>query len=242
MVKSRGMSLAHRPGASCALEAGNRGVKHSMFTLFGALWRARSDWHKRFSAPGFSGGLAGVLAIACTLWLAVAPSPAAAADPAVKFMAKVGHELMAAARAHSPKAMAKVVERYSDVSYIGLYSLGSYRKQLPKPERASYYGGMVRFISRYAASEAPKYPVTKVKWADRSVRGASGLMVDSTVTLGDGSVYEVRWLLSKRGGDYKVRDAMVMGFWMTPFLRQLFENYIAENGGNPRALVTALSR
>jgi hypothetical protein len=39
-----------------------------------------------------------------------------------------------------------------------------------------------------------------------------------------------------------VRDAMVLGFWMTPFLKKLFEDYIAQNGGNPRALTAALNR
>jgi hypothetical protein len=29
---------------------------------------------------------------------------------------------------------------------------------------------------------------------------------------------------------------------MTPFLKKLFEDYIAENGGNPSALITALNR
>ena len=220
-------------GAYRALEAGNRGVRHSMSTLIGTLRRGR------FSAPGLSWC---VLAVACAAWLTAVPSPATAADSAVKFMAKVGRELMAAARENSPKRFAKAIKTYGDVSYIGLYSLGSYRKQLPKPKHADYYGGMVRFISRYAASEAPKYPVAKVEWADRSFRGANGLTVDSTITLADGSVYEVRWLLSGHSGNYKVRDAMVMGFWMTPFLKQLFENYIAENGGNPNALVTALNR
>jgi phospholipid transport system substrate-binding protein len=183
-----------------------------------------------------------VLAIACAAWLTVAPRPAAAADPAIKFMAQVGRDLMAAARSRSPTEIANVIHRYGDVSYIGLYSLGSYRSQLPTTERGTYYGGMVRFISRYAATEAPKYPVARVEWADESVRGANGLMVDSKVVLEDGAVYEVRWLLAQHGDTYKVRDAMVVGFWMTPFLKQLFEDYIAQNGGNPRALITALNR
>jgi len=157
-------------------------------------------------------------------------------------MAQVGRELMAAARTRSPGVMAQVVQRHGDVSYIGLYSLGSYRNQLSAAERTTYYGGMVRFIARYAASEAPKYPVAKVQWADQSFRGANGVMVDSTVTLEDGSTYEVRWLLARYGSTFKVRDAMVVGFWMTPFLKKLFEDYIAQNGGNPRALTAALNR
>jgi phospholipid transport system substrate-binding protein len=39
-----------------------------------------------------------------------------------------------------------------------------------------------------------------------------------------------------------VRDAQVIGFWMTSFLDNLFQNYISENGGNPKALVVALNR
>jgi phospholipid transport system substrate-binding protein len=183
-----------------------------------------------------------IYAALCLVTLAVAPAPATAADPAVVFMAQVGRELMAAARTRSPGVMASVIQRYGDVSYIGLFSLGSYRNQLSVEERTTYYGGMVRFISRYAANEAPKYPVAKVEWANQSVRGASGVMVDSTVTLASGSTYEVRWLLSQQGSTYKVRDAMVVGFWMTPFLKKLFEDYIAQNGGNPRALVAALNR
>ena len=129
-----------------------------------------------------------------------------------------------------------MLQRYADVSYIGLFSLGTYRNQLSPPERNTYYSGMVKFIGRYAATEAPKYTVAKVEWSDQSIRGANGIMVDSKVTLVDGSTYEVRWLLVPYGGSYKVRDAMVVGFWMTPFLKKLFEDYIAQNGGNPRAL------
>ncbi len=175
-------------------------------------------------------------------WLGGAIPAAQAADPAVVFMAQVGRDLMSAARTRSPGVMTNVIERHGDVAQIGLYSLGEYRTKLARAERPSYYQGMARFIGRYAASEAPKYQVARVEWANRSVKGASGLMVDSRVILTDGTAYDVRWLLFKYGSSYKVRDAMVLGFWMTPFLKNLFEDYIAKNGGNPRALTAALSR
>jgi len=176
------------------------------------------------------------------LWMALAGPPAQAADPAVVFMAQVGRELMAAARTRSPGAMAGVVERHADLTQIGLYSLGEYRARLPHEERPSYFSGMARFIGRYAAAEAPKYPVARVEWANQSMRSGSGVMVDSRIILADGTGYDVRWALSKYGASYKVRDAMVLGFWMTPFLKNLFEDYIAKNGGNPRALAAALNR
>lgn len=213
-----------------------------MSTGQGVLQSAGLRWRPRFPATALSALCTRVFAVLCTAWLAAVPDPAVAADPAVKFMAQVGRELMAAARTRSPGVIAGVIQRYGDVSYIGLYSLGSYRTQLSTADRVTYYGGMVRFISRYAATEAPKYPIARVEWADESVRGANGVMVDSKVVMEDGTEYEVRWLLAKYGDSYKVRDAMVVGFWMTPFLKKLFEDYIAENGGNPSALVAALNR
>jgi phospholipid transport system substrate-binding protein len=210
-----------------------------MSTVIGTL---RSTRLKRQSGVVAAAISACAFALVCLAGLTAAPRPAAAADPAVKFMAQVGRELMAAARTRSPGVIASVIQRYGDVSYIGLYSLGSYRTQLSTDDRATYYSGMVRFISRYASTEAPKYPIARVEWSDESFRGGNGLMVDSKVVLEDGSVYEVRWLLAQYGTTYKVRDAMVLGFWMTPFLRKLFEDYIAQNGGHASALVAALNR
>jgi phospholipid transport system substrate-binding protein len=198
----------------------------------GSVWR-------RLSARTAAGCLAaGLLAT----WVGMAGAPARAGDPAVIFMAQVGKELMAAARTRSPGAMAGVVERHADVTQIGLFSLGEYRNRLPQEERPSYYSGMARFIGRYAASESPKYPLARVEWANQSIRSGSGVMVDSRIVLADGSAYDVRWALTRYGSSFKVRDAMVLGFWMTPFLKNLFEDYIAKNGGNPRALTAALNR
>jgi phospholipid transport system substrate-binding protein len=167
--------------------------------------------------------------------------PARAADPAVEFMEKVARELLAASRSKSPALVSAVIHRYADTAYIGSYSLGNYRSQLTPTDRPGYLAGMVRFIGRYTANEAPKYPVASYRITG-SVRGGQGIMVDSVITLRDGSNYDVRWLLSSKGSTYRVRDAMVYGFWMTPFLKKLFENYIAENGGHVRALVAVLNR
>jgi phospholipid transport system substrate-binding protein len=186
--------------------------------------------------------------LAATRWLSLAAilfvlnaAPARAADPAVEFMEKVARELLAASRSKSPALVSAVIHRYADTSYIGSYSLGNYRSQLTPTDRPGYLAGMVRFIGRYTANEAPKYPVASYR-IKGSVRGGQGIMVDSVITLRDGSSYDVRWLLSSKGSTYRVRDAMVYGFWMTPFLKKLFENYIAENGGHVRALVAVLNR
>ncbi len=166
----------------------------------------------------------------------------AAADPAVQFVQRMANELHVAARAKSPQLISNVIQRYGDVNYIGSYSLGTYRAQLAANDRQLYHSGIVKFLGRYAANEAPKYPVAKYEIISPSVQGANGTMVDSRITLKDGNTYDVRWLLSKYGNTYRVRDAMVFGFWMTPFLKKLFEDYVGENGGNVKALVVVLNR
>lgn len=198
------------------------------------IGQAARHWRRAIAASTFS-------AVAL-LTLAFSPARAPAADPAVVYMAQVGKELLAAAKTRSPGVMAAAVQRHGDVSYIGLFSLGNYRNQLPAAEKSTYYSGMVRFIGRYAAQEAPKYQIAKVEWQNESVKTANGIMVDSTVTLTNGSAYDVRWVLARQGSGFKVRDANVLGVSMTYLLKNLFEDYIAQNGGNTRALVAALNR
>lgn len=174
--------------------------------------------------------------------LLVAPSARASDTDAIEFMKQTARELIAAARTGSQRDFMEVIQNRGHIPAIGLYALGNYKSQLRPSDRETYYGGIVRFIARYAATEAPKYPVSHAEILSPVVREGDAIYVDSRVHLRDGSVYDVRWLLIPQGKSFRVRDAQVMGFWMSPFLKNLFESYIGENGGNPQALVIALSR
>lgn len=167
---------------------------------------------------------------------------ARAEDAAVKFMRKAAKSLIRAQKKGTRGAFEASVRKYGHVPAIGLYALGNYRRGLDHGDRQSYYRGLVRFIGRYAAAESPKYPVEKVKFAPNAIRDGRSILVDSQVILSDGTAYDVRWMLFQNRRSYKVRDAQVLGFWVTPFLQRLFENYIAENGGRVGSLVMALNR
>lgn len=170
-------------------------------------------------------------------------APAAAqADPAVQYMERAARDLIAATRVSSPVPMAAAINRYGATTAIALGAIGNYRQQLQSTDQPRLVAGTVGFMARYVAEQAPKYPVSHVEFTPSSRAAKYGLMVDSRVHLKDGSVYDVSWMLLKAGQTYRVRDAQVMGFWATPMMQTLFENYIAENGGNPRALVTVLGR
>ena len=101
---------------------------------------------------------------------------------------------------------------------------------------------MIGFLARYAASQAPKYKVRSARMVSQTRETRSGVYVDSVVTLTDGTSYDVRWWLIRRGSTYKVGDVSVLGFWGREQLKRLFEGYINDNGGNPKALIVALNR
>ena len=183
----------------------------------------------------FSGLPALILALILSSASAYAEAPAT-------YMQRVSNELMAAQRSGSSAAFQNVLRKHMDVPSIGLTALGEHARTLPKTERPAYYNGMIKFISNYAAKEAPKYPVAKAVVTGQGAETAGGATVDSTITLRSGETYDIRWKLVRSGQTFKVRDAQVAGFWMTSFLDNLFQNYISENGNNPRALVMALNR
>lgn len=186
--------------------------------------------HSRFALP-----IMALTVLAASTGLALAESPA-------QYMQRVANELVAASRSGSANAFATTLRSHADLPSIGLTALGSYASSLPKSDRPAYYTGMVNWIARYAAKEAPKYPVAKAVIVGQSAATGSGAYVDSRVTLRSGDTYDVRWRIVKRGSVYKVREAEIIGFEMTSFLNNLFQNYISENGGNPKALVIALNR
>lgn len=167
---------------------------------------------------------------------------AARAESPAAYMQRVQNELLAAQRNGSVTAFSDVLRKHMDVPGIGLTALGPHARTLPKAERPGYYNGMISFIAKYAAKTAPQYPVASAVVVGQGPGDSGGTNVDARITLRSGTSYDIRWLVMKSGSGYKVRDAQVVGFWMTTFLDDLFQNYITENGNNPRALVLALSR
>ncbi|MGI9422239.1 MAG: ABC transporter substrate-binding protein [Hyphomicrobiaceae bacterium] len=182
--------------------------------------------------------------VAALPFVTFATSQAAARkeDAAVKYMRRAANALINAQRKASASAFVNVLNTYGHVPAIALSALGEFRKHLPKSKRRTYYSGTMRFIGRYAAIEATKYPVSRVKFPAAGIRDGRNILVDSKVLMQDGSQYDVRWMLLPNGRGFKVRDAQVLGFWVSPFLQTLFTDYVRENGGNVNALVTVLSR
>jgi phospholipid transport system substrate-binding protein len=167
--------------------------------------------------------------------------PALAETPAA-YMQRVANELVAASRSGSALSFATALRSHADLPAIGLTALGSYANRLPKTDRPAYYNGMVNWIARYAAKEAPKYPVSRAVVVGQSAGTGGITYVDTSVTLRSGQTYDVRWTVVRRGNTYKVREAEILMFQMTTVLGNLFQDYISKNQDNPKALVAALNQ
>ena len=128
--------------------------------------------------------IAGIL-LGCILGLAGYAREARAEAPSA-YMQRVANELMAAARTGSSSSMAAVIRAHADVTSIGLTALGSYKERLAQTDRPAYYNGVINFIARYGAKEAPKYPVSRAVMVAQSAANSATSYVDSRVTLRSG--------------------------------------------------------
>lgn len=196
-----------------------------------------NKWTLAEGAISRRGAMTITAALVFALMLATA-TPARADRPAA-FMNSVAKQLVAAARSGSPHILAAVIRRYADMPDISLYSLGSYRKQLPSARRNSYYDSVARFMGRYFVAQAKTYPIKAIS-VSASSKASWGYNVTSRAILTNGESYTLRWLVVPRGKGFKVRDVSILGFWMTPFQKRLFENYIEEHGGRLTALLDVL--
>ena len=91
------------------------------------------------------------------------------------------------------------------------------------------------------SSQTTQYKVVKARVLRPSVREGNDYFVDSEVFLKNGQKYNVRWRLKRRKSGFKIVDVQVLGFWLTPFQRNLFRDYIQKHNGNVNALLIALS-
>ena len=132
--------------------------------------------------------------------------------------------------------------RHADTRHIGTYSLGIYLPNLKNGRKNAYYDGVRRFVARYFATQSRKYHVTRVSIGATERKSGRSILVDSKIHLADGNKYKVVWKLRKAGKGYQIQDARVLGFWLTPFLRSAFVNYVKRHGGNVEKLIVALKR
>ncbi len=184
--------------------------------------------------------LAGLAAIISGSTLASGPGSAKAAHPSITFMEEVAKSMLAAHRQGTVSAFLRVVQRFADVPEISLFALGEYSGNLQSSQRSRYQKGVATYLARYFALTSRDYTVAKYQIGEATVDRDKDVVVSSKVFLLTGQAYTVSWKLVWKDGRYKVRDASVLGFWLTKFQRKDFTDYLAKRNGNINQLITAL--
>ena len=186
--------------------------------------------------------LSACFALALGVLLSFGVSAADAKSPAATYMERVAKDLVRAGRTSSQSAFYKSILRYADTRHIGTYSLGIYLPNLKNTRKKAYYDGVRRFVARYFAAQSRKYHVSRVQIMPNERKSGRSILVDSKIHLSSGTTYKVVWKLRKAGQGYQIQDARILGFWLTPFLRSAFVNYVKKNGGDVEKLIVALKR
>jgi phospholipid transport system substrate-binding protein len=169
------------------------------------------------------------------------PAFAAAEHPSVGFMRQVGKELLAAHRQGTVPSFLRVVQRYADVPEISAAALGKYASSLQNGQRSRYQRGVATYMARYFALQSRDYTVAKYEVGEATVDANKDVVVESKVYLLTGQTYSVSWRLLWKGGRYKVRDAKILGFWLTSFQRSDFTSYLDKRNGDINKLIVALN-
>jgi ABC-type transporter MlaC component len=173
--------------------------------------------------------------------ISAGPAIAAKEGSAVAYLkGPAAKDLFAAARAKTPESFLTAINRHADLDAIAKYSLGSYSERLTPPMSARLRRGVAGFMSRFFALQSHEYPVSKAEIGGEYPYSEHEAVVKTRIYLESGTSYSVDWLMAPHGHRYKIRDVRVYGFWLSPFQRSLFVRYIAENGGDVKALLAAL--
>jgi phospholipid transport system substrate-binding protein len=164
----------------------------------------------------------------------------AADHPSMAYMNKVGKDLLSAHRHATNAAFLRTILRHGDVPSIAQYALGDYQSKLPRDKRSRYERGVAAFMSRYFASQSRQYPIAKYEIMGAEADGGSDVLVQTKIYLMSGQVFNVAWKLVWRGGSYRVRDARVLGFWLTSGLRSEVTSFLGKRDGDFGQLLQAL--
>jgi phospholipid transport system substrate-binding protein len=161
----------------------------------------------------------------CLLILGALASPSFATCPAEHFIHAAGAAFMGAARSGNPNAFANAATKYTDLRALALFSLGPYRKNLPKDREAEFVLLTKKFLGQFMSQYASKFSGNGI-----TITNCAGNIIATKLSTGQGIVFKLR-------GGKRIEDVSVSGVWLAQTLRGRFVSVIKNNGGDVGALL-----
>lgn len=184
---------------------------------------------RRFLFRGFLGGL---LAVAMTMGMALAATPAqASVDGARDFIKALSAEAVAALDGHevSREGLQKLIENGLDVDAVGRFALGPFLRQ-SNPAKVEQYLKLFRdyvlisYPDMLAKLKLRDMDIVSVKSQDENVT-----FVTSRIGYGEKDTVEVGWYVREvTPGVYKIQDVQVSGNSLRLFQRAKFEKILRD--------------
>ena len=169
--------------------------------------------------------------------LALTTTAKAATCPAENYIRTAGEAFMGAARQNSASAFSSAASRYADLHGLALFSLGIYRKYLPKSRETEYVARTRTFMGQFMMRYGNKFAGDSIAVTSCN-EAASGYIVGTKLSTGQVIVFR----LAKTGSSYRVQDVSVSGIWMAQTMRNKFTRLIKENNGSVDALIDYLAK
>jgi phospholipid transport system substrate-binding protein len=126
-----------------------------------------------------------------------------------------------------------------DISGIGLFALGSYRRVATSAEQQEFFRLYPEFTVRAFNSRLNDYRGAPFRVTGRRAVG-NETVVSSEILPASGGRVQVDWYLSDNGGQYRVTDVAIGGVSMKIALRDQFASWITSNGGRFNALLAVM--
>jgi phospholipid transport system substrate-binding protein len=160
--------------------------------------------------------------------LTISASAKAAPCPSEGFIQNAGAAFMNAARSGSSGAFSNAASRFADLRSVALFSLGPYRKNLPKGREGEYVALTKKFMGSFMAQYASKFSGNGI-----TIVSCAGNIIATKLSTGQGLTFRLH-------GGSRIEDVSVSGIWLAQTLRSKFVGVIRNNGGDVGALMSWL--
>ena len=129
-----------------------------------------------------------------------------------------------------------------DITGIGMYTLGSYRKVLSEDQKKEYYVLFEQYFLKTFSSRLAEYSNPEIEVKSKNKLNKNYTIVSSILVSTDQRP-EVRidWrIYTKKPGDLKIRDLIIEGLSLVRTQKEEFASIIESNNGDINALFASL--
>lgn len=134
-----------------------------------------------------------------------------------------------------------LLQRHSDINNIALFSLGSYRSDLPSSLKSKYFDLVVLYTAGLFAFYIEDFAGLGFDIKSSKPQG-SYIIIDSAIRYQGGSSSPVKWRVRNVGKGFRVNDVNVRGIWLSLQMRDKFTSVLKQNKGNFEALLDYLRK